>query len=184
MNRIRLSLFAVVLLMTSGVISFELVDLLYDSSASAQVADAAEGKDFWNLSSVEEAEQIAGYAIASPEFLPEGFVPGENILVNQPIFANLPKIVQRFWADRANPAYNFSLMQDPSASEIGGGEPATINGFAGSRRLLPADSLGRTLPLLVLSWRDGDFTYYLRGHMGGSFTEETLLKIAASIRSE
>ena len=187
MSWIRLTLFAVTLLMASGISAFLVVNLVHDptASAAADIAEGArEGENFWNLSSLEEAELTAGYPIASPAFLPAGFVPGDNIIVTQPSFATLPRVVQRFWHHKDDPAYNFSIMQTPLDSGLGGGEAVTINGVPGLRNLLPPEPPARTLPLLVLSWRNGGYTYYLHGFLGSHLTEETLLKIAASIRLE
>ena len=114
--------------------------------------------------------------------MPAGFVPNENILVNQPVFSTLPRLVQRFWHSQDDRTLSLNLTQNPTLGGIGAWVPAMINGVPAERELLPAPPPDRPHPMLSLFWRDGEFGYVLSGNLAGPLTEETLLKIAASVR--
>ena len=181
MSRFKLALSGIGLLVISGSVSFAVVALLYTPGAAASIDNSEEARS-WDASSVQEAETIAGYPIASPGFLPPGVVPGKNILVNQPAFPNLPKFVQRFWNSPGDPSVVLMLEQHPGLGGLGNGEPTPINGISGEMELVPPSPPGRPLPMLKLFWREGEVSYVLTGTLNGPLTKEVLLKIASSVR--
>ena len=44
---------------------------------------AAREQGIWNIETLEEASQIAGFTVAIPAYIPEGFYRGSNIMVSQ-----------------------------------------------------------------------------------------------------
>ncbi len=182
MRILKLALFGTILLGVSWATSFAVMTLLFSPDASAQTEPFAGGeRAYWNVSSVEEAKQIAGFDIAAPTYLPDGFVPGPKILVNEAPHDKQKRIVERGWKSSEHPGVSIYLLQRPDPFSIGGGQPATINGIPGQRKLLPAHPPFRPYPVLSFSWREGEFTYLLSGSMGGSLTEEAIQQVAASI---
>ena len=141
-------------------------------------------KGILHASTVEEASRIAGYSVATPAFLPEGF-HRSDIAVSQLLFGNWPRIVEQHWGWQEDSSICLVLIQDPKLEGVAGGEPAEVCGVPGQRALLEADlGHGRPHPLLAFFWRDDDVAYVVNGTLAGPLTEEILLKIACSVRIE
>ena len=138
-------------------------------------------KGFIIVYTVEEASRLAGYSVALPEFLPEGFRLHEQILVAQlglGEWGTRKRHVELMWS-WAEGAH-LLLTQVPGTDVLAGREPNEICGRPGAREFFEAGS-GREHPLLVLHWQDGDMGYSLGGSMAGPLTEEILYKIACSV---
>ena len=180
-RRLKLALIDIALLVVSGVTAFAILALLHNPDTKASdvsTGDPPAGPPTLTVSTVEEAESITGYPIASPASLPAGFVRSENILVNK---LSSTYFVQQFWMSSADPSIQFDLEQHPGLDGLGNSEPAIINGVPGERKLLPASPPGRPHPRLSLFWKDGETSYALSGTLAGTLTEATLLEIAASV---
>ena len=175
----------IALLVVSGVTAFAILALLHNPDTKASdvlTGDPPAGPPTLTVSTVEEAESITGYPIASPASLPAGFVRSENILVNKLSSTYFETIfVQQFWRYSADPSIQFDLEQHPGLDGLGNSEPAIINGVPGERKLLPASPPGRPHPRLSLFWKDGETSYALSGALAGTLTEATLLETAASV---
>ena len=138
--------------------------------------------EFWNVSSFEEAECITDYPIAIPTNLPDGFIRGENIIVNKRGTSHFEdRWVEHGWYIPGDPPYGFRLSQHSWKLGLGNGEPAMINGIPGERHLLPAQSPDFQ-PLLSFLWEEGGYWYTIDGYLDGPITEEFLLEVAASLR--
>ncbi|MCH8813934.1 MAG: hypothetical protein IH957_02375 [Chloroflexi bacterium] len=135
------------------------------------------GSVVWKLPSLEEAVERTGYDIATPGFVPGGYEPVDDIAVVNHF--RVGRSVEQAWAP-ADGSSRFSLRQDQTQTQLGGGEPFSIPGLSGERKLLPVDST-RPNPLLTLLWHDGEFTFILSALLVGSLTEDVLLDVAASV---
>jgi len=183
----KLLLGGVGLLAVSAAVSFTVVALLGgpDGSVEADNTGACEarGEGTWNCNTVEGAEELVGYPLAFPEYLPEGYVPSEYIHVNEFPFPGQPRASERFWH---NPDLQgltlLTLTQSTFAFGLGGGEPTEVNGLPGQRRVTEAHPPDRPHDMLSLYWREGEYSYQLSGFLNGPMDEETLRKIAASVR--
>ena len=181
MDRLKLALIGIALLVVSAATSFGVVLLLYDPGAEA-TDNRETGPQLWNVSSVQEAESRTGYAIASLASLPAGFVQGENIIVNKLSSDHYQThFVQQFWRSPNDPSISLMLEQHPGLAGLGSGQPFLINGVTGERELLPASPPSRPHPMLSLFWKDGDTSYVLTGALAGTLTEAALLEIADSV---
>lgn len=182
MDRLKLALIGITLLVVSAVTSFGVLVLFNNPGAEATDNQEA-GPQLWNASSVQEAESRTGYAIASPASLPAGFVQGENSIVNELSSDHYQThFVQQFWRSSSDPSISLMLEQHPGLAGLGNGQPFLINGVMGERELLPASPPNRPHPMLSLFWKDGDTSYVLTGTLAGTVTEATLLKTAGSVR--
>ena len=136
----------------------------------------------WNVSSFEEAECITDYPIAIPTNLPDGFIRGENIIVNKRSTSHFEdRWVDHGWGIPGDPSYGFRVSQHSWKYSLGNGEPTMINGIPGERRLRPAIPPDFQ-PLLTLLWEEGGYWYAIMGFLDGPITEEFLLEVAASLR--
>ena len=134
--------------------------------------------EFWNVSSFEEAECITDYPIAVPTNLPDGFIRGENIIVNKRSTSHFEdRWVEHGWYIPGDPPYGFRLSQHSWKLGLGNGEPAMINGIPGERHLSPDFP-----PLLSFLWEEGGYWYTIDGYLDGPITEEFLLEVASSLR--
>jgi len=154
-----------------------------------------EQKELWvergvlPVSTIEEASRLVGYQVATPTFIPEGFLPGDFEL-NQLGFppqlggewGDGKRVVQRQWTWLDDPKINILLIQHPDTDENVSGEPIEVCGHSGGREFFEAEK-GREHPLLVLHWWDGDMVYSLGGSLGGPLTEEILHEIACSVKA-
>jgi hypothetical protein len=142
-----------------------------------------------NVETVEDACRIAGFPVATPTYIPEGFAGG-SFSVSQ-LGAGLPEEmrpkftqinVQRIWSREGEPEVLFVLIQSQHKSSIGGGEPAEICGRQGERKFSGAEA--NRPAKLSLGWEDNGYYFSLSGVLGGSLDETTLEKIACSIKVE
>jgi len=150
-----------------------------------------EQKELWvergvlPVSTIEEASRLVGYQVATPTFIPEGFLPGDFEL-NQLGFppqlggewGDGKRVVQRQWTWSGDRKIHFLVIQFQGTLESVQGEPSEVCGHSGKREFFEE---GREYPLLVLNWWDGDMVYPVGGSLGGPLTEEILHQIACSV---
>jgi len=153
-------------------------------AADPQMAQDAEmllaEKGFVRVPTIEEASRMVGYRVARPAFIPEGFSDLSKIWVTE----NKPsrsRSVMQTWVSKDGSSH-VMLVNDPVCRGIGG-EPAEVAGIAGERAFFGTET-GRTSPLLVLFWRDGDISYNLVGIMAGPLDESALNRMALSVTAE
>ena len=155
-----------------------------------------EQQDLWvaggvlTVSTIEEASRLVGYQVATPTFIPEGFLPG-NFELNQLGFppqlgyewGDGIRVVQQHWTWPGERKIFFFVMQSPGTLESRQGEPSEVCGRSGKREFFEADK-GREYPLLVLHYWDGEMVYSVCGRLEDPLTEEILHKIACSVSTE
>ncbi len=140
------------------------------------------------VSTIEEASRLAGYQVAMPTFIPEGYLHSDFVL-NQLGFppqlggewGQARRAIEQQWTWPDDPKINILLIQYPGTDEDVSGEPIEICGRSGGREFFEAGD-GREYPLVVLDWRDGDMVYSLGGSLAGTLSEEILHQIACSVR--
>jgi len=142
-----------------------------------------------NVDTVADASRIAGFPVATPAYIPEGF-SGGSFSVSQ-LGAGLPEEmkpkfaqvnVQRIWSLEGNHKVMFFLIQTQHKSGIGGGEPTEICGHPGERKFSEAEA--DRPAKLSLGWEDNGNYFSLFGMLAGPLDEETLEKIACSVKVE
>ena len=142
-----------------------------------------------NVDNVDDASRIAGFPVAEPAYIPEGF-SGGSFSVSR-LGARLPEEmrpkfvqinVQRIWSWEGNRKVMFVLIQSQHKFGIGGGEPAEICGRQGERTFSEAEA--DRPARLSLGWEDNGNYFSLSGMLAGSLDEETLEKIACSVKVE
>ncbi len=137
----------------------------------------------WNPKTISEAEQVTGYDIYTPGHIPAGFVSGSSIMTGTIGFGeHAYKTVTRIWWLPDDHKTYFSLIQNPSYFEIGGGEPAEVNGKPGQRAFLQDPTQPQVPAELTLAWGHDDAFFALTGSIKGPLNETELLKIAASLQ--
>ena len=152
-----------------------------------------EQKELWvergvlPVSTIEEASRLVGYPVATPTFLPTGYLAGDFQLNQLGMPPHLggewgdgPRAVERQWTWARDPEIRFVLIQFQGTEESVRGEPSEVCGRPGKREFFEAEK-GLEYPLLVLNWWDGDMVYSVGGSLGGPLTEEILHKIACSV---
>lgn len=145
-----------------------------------------------NVDSIEVASKIAGFQVATPAYVPDGFRPGKySIMISgagmppgmSPKFNNT-KIMQTFvWQEDEN--ISIVLTQSPQQFGIGGGEPADICGRPGERKFSPADpEKGQPYDKLTLGWEKEGRYYALTGWLSGPLDEAEMEKVSCSMGIE
>jgi hypothetical protein len=138
-----------------------------------------------NVKSVSAAEQLAGYPVATPGYLPESFTlrsvsyeaSGAGMPEDRkPTWDNSKVMQGYYWSDNAT--VYFTLIQ--TQHELGnGGEPYTVNGWSATRRYDDSDTTKP--PMLDFVWElDGRY-FSINGRLQGPLDEATLVKIASSV---
>jgi hypothetical protein len=145
-----------------------------------------------NVDSAEVASKIAGFEVAVPAYVPDGFQPGKfSISISgaglpesmRPKFNNTK--VQRVYTRQEDRDIMILLIQSPQQFGIGGGEPAEICGQTGERSFSPADPAnGQPYDKLTLGWEKNGVYYALTGTLTGTLDEAEMEKIACSIGVE
>lgn len=154
---------------------------IFNSSQNTHfVQEKDQAKEFSKPSTVAEASQSAGYRVSTLAILPKGFKEKQDISVSAiSQNENSPIRVTQIWSSGTKGQF-LLLDQDPTLSGIGNGESTEINGFNGQKYLKEAN--GEVPPMLTLYWRDGDMGYALTGTLTELIDEETMYKIAKSVR--
>ncbi len=146
-----------------------------------------------NVSTLEEAAEIAGFSVATPAYVPEGFYRGSNIMVTQlggglpedmkPKFTAINVEMSYYWQE--DDSVMFMLTQTKHKFGIGGSEPTEICGGQGERKFQEADPQRRNPnPVLTLGWENDGRYYNITGILAGLLDEETLEKIACSVGTD
>ena len=140
------------------------------------------GTQTWYVSSFQEAACITGYPISVPTKLPDGFIRSENIVVGKRGSEHFEeRFVWHSWYIPGDPSYGFRLEEHSLKIGLLGGEPESINGIPGERRLRP-EQPPEVPPLLTLLWEEGGHWYKIMGFLQGPITEEFLLEVAVSLQ--
>jgi hypothetical protein len=138
-----------------------------------------------NVKSVSAAEQLAGYPVAAPSYVPDGFTlrsvsyeaSGAGMPEDRKPKWDNSKVTQMYgWGDGTD-GY-VQLIQAPH--KFGNdGEPYESNGWSATRRY--DDSASAKPPMLDFVWEiDGRF-FDITGWLSGPLDEATLVKIASSV---
>jgi putative transposase len=149
-------------------------------STTATTAPTTEPR-VWNPKTIAEAEQITGYDIYTPSYIPAGFVPGSSIMIGTIGFGeNSHKTVtHKWWLPDDHKTY-FSLIQNPGYFEIGGGEPAEVNGKPGQRAFLQDPKEPDVPAELTLAWeQEGAFCISGRLPLLGAVEDHSMTLNAA-----
>ena len=126
-----------------------------------------------------EASDIAGYRIATLTYLPAEFKERQSIEVHEKKVGDLPPLVTQIW-NSEEPGHFLLLQQDPNLRGLGNSEPIEIRGVPGEKNY--REPTGESLPILTLFWREGEMSFTLTGTLSGSLDEETMYKIAESVK--
>ena len=142
-----------------------------------------------NVDSAETASIIAGFQVALPSYVPEGFRPGKFMVSLsgaglpeelKPKFNN--NQVHRTYTWEENGEIMILLIQAVHKSGIGGGEAAEICGQPGERRFTKADpQQGREYDTLSIAWEISGSYFIINATLGGPLDEAEVEKVACSI---
>jgi hypothetical protein len=142
-----------------------------------------------NVASVEVASRIAGFKVAVPSYIPEGFRAGKFMVQLsgggmpeelKPKFNNIQVNQYYTWSGEKYPM--FLLIQGPHKFGISGSEPTEICGRPGERTITKADPRDETAyDTLSLGWESGGIYYAIIAVLGENLDEATLEKIACSV---
>ena len=121
-----------------------------------------------NVSTLEEAAEIAGFPVAIPAYLPEGFRRNSQIMISQ-LGAGLPegmggsrpKYIEIMWMWEEDSSIWFMLTQGEKEFQV---SPSTDR--------------------YSLGWNDGNRYYGLSGTLAGPLNEEVLNQIAGSVGTD
>ena len=143
--------------------------------------------------SVDMASQLAGYPVAMPSFVPEGFVPRDNdglggIFVINRMPASTPgdltevNLIYARSADfRAPPGPKIILIQSNNLEGnvlMNNPVDIEISGHPGKKSVLPGSS--GNPDTLAISWKDETRHFFLQGTLQDPLDEATLLKVGES----
>jgi hypothetical protein len=146
-----------------------------------------EEKGTYNAETIEEASRIAGFQVASPSYIPEGFARFQNINVTR-LGGGLPEgmkpkfsaiNVEQMWRWDADRSTTFMLTQSQHKFGIGGDqEQVEIGGLQVTRAVTQTEP---PRPNVGYAWeKDGSY-FGLFGYLGGPLDEATLEKIVLSV---
>ena len=148
----------------------------------AQMAEVG----YVNADNAAEASRIAGFPVAVPAYIPEGFV--SDVFSVSQLGATLPEgigpedkpvnVAQTFQGPEGTKSI-FSLVQSDLGLSLGDSEPAEFCGYSGLRYYREAD--GEQPPMVVLGWEVDGIGYTLAGNLYGPVDEATLVEIACSV---
>ena len=139
-----------------------------------------------NLKSISAAEELTGFPIAEPGYLPDGFTfRGVNVIASgagmpeerKPEF-DATKVEQfYFWGEEKTDM--FFLIQFQHKFGIGGGEPYQLNGRPAERSYIEGNVTQP--PKLSFAWELDGKGFSIMGYLAGPLDEATLVKIASSV---
>jgi hypothetical protein len=160
----------------------------------AEAQKQLEEKGYALADNAQTASALAGYVVATPAFIPPGFVPvladGHAPFVIAKMPVNAPgascQVSQKF-AQSPDPGAprgpSFALIQTPQGNLVGAGllgeADIAIGGYSGKELIM--QSSGDNPPRLALWWSDGTLYYDLEGELSGPLDEATLVSVAASV---
>jgi len=126
----------------------------------------------YNADTLEEASQVAGFKIAAPAYIPDGFIRSSKFMVvsmgarlPEGMRPNPPRInVDQTWTWGSDRLSLFQLTQANHQFELGNEtEVAVIAGHTGQKQELPAE--GDLPAKLTFNWSDGTFRYTVFGFL-------------------
>jgi hypothetical protein len=142
-----------------------------------------------NVDSAEVASKIAGFEVAVPAYMPDGFSPGKYSITLSgagmptgmtPKFNNTKVQRTYTWQEDAN--IMILLIQSPLPFSVGGGELAEICGQQGERAFSKTDpNNGQPYDKITFSWGKGGIYYAITGTLTGTLDEAEIQKMAGSI---
>ncbi len=144
-----------------------------------------------SVESAEAATILAGFEVRPPAYIPDDFSSGNFSVTRsgaglpeklKPKFDNT-KVFQSFtWQE--DKRVGFILFRYVHPIGLGDGEPANICGYQGEKAFDEADpdNLKQPYAVLSLAWGANGKYFTLMGSLSGPLDEETLEKIACSIR--
>jgi len=153
-----------------------------------------EERGVWNAATVEEASEVAGFAVVTPGFIPEDFCRGLSIHVIDPcaelreiIECHQPIRVTQFWFwlgdESLEPSQRASLILVQTPGSVGtGGVPTEVGGYPATRDYLAAEA--DRPARLSLSWEIDGMYFILSGTITGPITEEMIYEVAGSVEVE
>jgi hypothetical protein len=143
-----------------------------------------------NVLTLAAAEAVAGFPIAEPGYIPEGFHRQERIVLNQlggglPAemqHGNRPIMVDTFYFCEDDEEVMFYIEQSNGNPSIAGAEPAQLCGGTGEKGYQPADPL-RKYPsgILTLGMHIGDYHFLIYATLAGPLDEAEIEKVFCSI---
>jgi hypothetical protein len=138
--------------------------------------------------SAEQASEIAGFKVAEPSYVPEGYSGGKFTITR--LGAGLPEEMKpKFNSTQVQRAYHYQndqdtmilLVQMVHRFSVGGGEPTEICGRPAERAFTPADPQRVPHDSLTFGWEiDGNY-FSLTGWLNETLDEAALVKMACSI---
>lgn len=165
---------------------------LLDLGLTEEEIKLLEERGVANVDSVEVASKIAGFTVAVPAYVPDGFIPGKFMI--QISGAGLPaEMAPKFNNTKVQQVYTWQedknimilLVQSPQPFSVGGSEPSDLCGQPAERKYTPADpAKSQPYDKLTLGWEKDGFYYALTGTLGATLDEEEMGKIACSISVE
>ncbi len=146
-----------------------------------------------NVDSVEVASKIAGFQVAVPSYVPEGYQTGKFMISISG--AGLPQGMMKFNNTDVQIFYGIpgdrdawiQFIQAPHKFGVGGGEPEPVElcGITGERVFAEADPVnGQEYARLSYCWEKNGIWYALTGTLTDTMNEEEMKKMACSIGSE
>ena len=151
-----------------------------------------EEKGIANVASAEVASLIAGFKVAVPAYIPEGFRAGKFMVQLsgggmpeelKPKFNNTQVNQYYTWSGEKYPM--FLLIQGPHEFGISGSEPTEICGRPGERTFTKAEPGDETpYDQLTLGWESDGICYAIIAVLGENLDEATLEKIACSVDTD
>ena len=142
---------------------------------------------WWRAATLEEASEVAGFEVVSPDFIPEGFCRSLHISVEDRCIplseiiedCDMPVWVTQYWWWLEYEDLEFSerpfLMLVQSPGSIGTGDTATEVGDH------PATIKREDSASVTLFWEIDGMHFLLSGQINGPLTEELIYEMAASI---
>jgi hypothetical protein len=149
-----------------------------------------------NVDSVEVASKIAGFKVATPSYVPEGFVQGKYIVSvsgaadmppgMKPKFNNTNvQIIYGFKDDRKVAILVLQAMHKSGIGDAGVRESVDICGSPGESVFVEANlDNGQPYDRLILSWEKDGIYYTLSGILEQTLDKASLEKMACSLNTE
>ncbi len=141
----------------------------------------------WRATTLEEASEVAGFEVVSPDFIPEGFCRWLNIEVEDRCIAlseffedcELPIWVTQYWSrlgdEFLEPSEYAMLVLTQSPGNIATSDTATeVGGY-------PATIKREGSMFMTLFWEIDGMHFLLSAQLNGPLTEELVYEVAASI---
>jgi hypothetical protein len=163
--------------------------VLSDAEIQALKEELAE-RGSCNVETLAVAAAVAGFPIATPDYIPDGFYRQDNIIINQ-LGGGLPEemkpksgpiMVDTFYFWEEDEEVMFFIEQSNGNPGIANAEPTPLCGGPGEKGYEPADPQ-RKYPseILTLSTRIGDHHFFIWATLAGPLDEEKMEKIFCSL---